>query len=207
MGDTLNASGRTGPHLTVISQHVSKTCRGRQPFIMGKHPKNLPRLSQHVEHQKCFISASSPHMGGSFLTLFNLHFYVMSTYCHSFRFVLIPCSCCIRYLLMTFDVTKPKSSTDTFDFPVRFTPSHISNCWNCPGDRKTLFGVLFFCCFPTNLKEGSVTIKGPIPAQGQYKEQAGEQTHPSLPPCPGALRGQSHGNSLSSHQVFRLYQT
>lgn len=45
MGDDTNSPGRTAPHLIGINWHVAKTCRARQPFIMGKHPKNLPGLS------------------------------------------------------------------------------------------------------------------------------------------------------------------
>lgn len=86
MRNVPSESGRTIPHLTAISQHVAKRCHARQPLITGEHPKNPLRLSQHTEHQNCFISASF-HTGGSFLTLFSFYVYAMSKYSYNFSFI------------------------------------------------------------------------------------------------------------------------
>lgn len=144
-----DASGRTAPHMSAISQHVAKTCHAQQPFIMGKHPKNPSRLSQHTEHQNCFISASF-HVDGECP-----HFTQLLLLCY-IEFCLIPCLWRIWYLLTSFDVMTPKSFTDNFDFLVRFAPNHISKCWNFSEDRNHCFVWFlilgfFFCCSPTSL--------------------------------------------------------
>lgn len=119
-------------------QHVAKRCRAGPPLIMGQHPKNLPRVSLHTEHQNRFISASF-HMGGvSSLCLASTFMLCQNTPTTSV--LLNTTFVCIQCLLTSFDVRTAKLSTDNFDFPVVFVPKHISKCWNFPGDRNAILG-------------------------------------------------------------------
>lgn len=86
MGNVPKESGRTVPHLPAITQHVAERCRAQQPLIRGEHPRNLPRVSLHTEHQNGFISPSF-HTVGSFLALFSFYVYAMSKYSYSFSFI------------------------------------------------------------------------------------------------------------------------